>query len=100
METKKISKAQWILDHIASHPDGMGGGQIIRDLWEHSNGIGSYTPSRRGYWCTALYGGRAYTVGLLNFYCYRDPKSGWWKRNDVDHKGHPWGTMAQASKVQ
>ncbi|NIN66045.1 MAG: hypothetical protein GTO63_15395 [Anaerolineae bacterium] len=93
METKKVSKSVRILDMIAeTGEEGMRFTDIQRALWRMSH-IVPFTRALRGYWCTNLCGGMYYHQGLLNFFCVKG-EDGRWRRNEVDHKGHPWSVMS------
>ena len=95
--TTHITKAQRVLEYIASEPDGMSLKQIQTFILK-MNGTQKWmdkgylalnpktgeierTHKGRGYWCDFLYGTNAYRwsqVGFLSTHCVRMP-SGKWK---------------------
>lgn len=86
----KQSKTVKILDFIASHPEGLRFTEIQRALWEMTH-LRPFTRDERGWWCTNLCGGY-YHAGILNFFATKGP-DGLYRRNDIDHEGHPWRVM-------
>jgi hypothetical protein len=47
----------------------------------------------RGWWCTELLGGHYYGPGLLKFFAVKGA-DGRYRRNKVQHNGHPFAVMS------
>jgi len=95
----KPSKSVRILDAIDElGAAGMRLTDIQRALWAMTYPKKPFTRALRGYWCTNLLGGPHYHEGLLHAFCEKDPETGRWVRNCIDHDGHPWRRMRELSE--